>query len=181
MTAVNSAGESAPSNEARGVAQPVTQLLTTNAGFENANHQLGWTTTADVINASPLEPAHAGNWKAWLDGYGVSHTDTLSPNIVIPATVNHGLLSFSLHIDTAERTQTTPYDTLVVQVQDLSGHVLGVIPEASNLDAAPGYVQAIADLSPFLGQQPVKVVLVGKEDSSLQTSFVADDFSLSVQ
>ena len=35
--------------------------------------------------ARPSEPAHSGSWKAWLDGYGTTHTDTLSQSVTIPA------------------------------------------------------------------------------------------------
>ena len=31
------------------------------------------------------QPAHSGSWDAWLDGYGTTHTDTLSQSVTIPA------------------------------------------------------------------------------------------------
>ena len=57
---------------------------------------------------APSEPAHTGTWDAWLDGYGTTHTDTLSQTVTIPAAcTNAPLFSFWLHIDTAETTKTT--------------------------------------------------------------------------
>jgi hypothetical protein len=37
--------------------------------------------TADVITIDNREPARTGTFKAWLGGYGTSHTDRLSPQI----------------------------------------------------------------------------------------------------
>src|ERR1043165_3716717 len=55
-----------------------TQLLR-NPGFENGSaNPAPWVPTAGVIDSSTGEPAHSGAWKAWLDGYGTTHTDTLS-------------------------------------------------------------------------------------------------------
>ena len=45
----------------------------------------------------------AVRWKAWLDGYGTTHTDTLCQSVSIPAGCG-ATLSFYLHIDTAETT-----------------------------------------------------------------------------
>ena len=42
------------------------------------------------------------------------------------------------------------------------------------------YAQKSFDVSAFKGQT-IQVFLVGSEDSSLQTSFVVDDFALNVQ
>ena len=37
-----------------------------------------------VINPNGAgEYAHSGNWYAWLDGYGTTHTDTLSQTVTI--------------------------------------------------------------------------------------------------
>ena len=39
-----------------------------------------------VINPNGAgETAHSGTWYAWLDGYGTTHTDTLSQAVTIPA------------------------------------------------------------------------------------------------
>ncbi|MFD4509988.1 M4 family metallopeptidase, partial [Streptomyces sp. NPDC058457] len=59
-----------------------TQLLG-NAGFESGNTT--WTATSGVITNSSSEAAHAGSYKAWLDGYGSTHTDTLSQSVTIPS------------------------------------------------------------------------------------------------
>jgi serine protease len=50
----------------------------------------------------------------------------------------------------------------------------------SNLNHAAGYQQHSFDMSSFKGQT-VKVRFIGREDSSLQTSFVIDDVALNVQ
>ncbi|MGW4646680.1 M4 family metallopeptidase, partial [Kitasatospora sp. NPDC004289] len=44
-----------------------------NAGFESGNTT--WTTTSGVIDSGTSKPARTGSYKAWLNGYGSSHTD----------------------------------------------------------------------------------------------------------
>jgi len=157
-----------------------TQQLLGNPGFENGSGSPApWTVTAAVIDNSNFEAAHTGLWKAWLNGYGSVHTDTLWQQVSIPATASSANLSFWRHIDTAETSTTTAYDTLKVQVRNSSGTVLATLATYSNLNAGAGYTQASFDLSAYKGQT-IQVYLVGTEDSSLKTSFVVDDFLLSI-
>jgi hypothetical protein len=155
-----------------------TQQLLKNPGFESGS--ASWTATSGVITNSASEPAHGGTWKAWLDGYGATHTDTLYQQVAIPSTVATATLSFWLHVDTAETSTTTAYDTLQVQVRDSSGRLLATLATYSNLDAISGYAQHSFDLSAYRGQT-IRVYLIGSEDYTLQTSFVVDDFALNVQ
>ena len=154
------------------------QQLLGNPGFESGN--VTWTASAGVVTNSTSEAAHSGSWKAWLDGYGASHTDTLWQQVSIPATATTATLTFWLHVDTAETTTTTAFDTLQVQIRNASGTVLTTLATYSNLSAAGGYLQKTFDVSAYKGQT-VRVYLLGVEDSTLQTSFVVDDFALNVQ
>lgn len=156
------------------------QQLLGNPGFENGSAAAPWAAGSGVIDNSTQEPAHTGSWKAWLDGYGTTHTDTLSQQVAIPSSITTATLTFWLHIDTAETTTTTAYDTLTVQIQNTSGTVLATLATYSNLNANTGYAQKSFDLSAYKGQT-VKIVLTGVEDSTKQTSFVVDDFALNVQ
>ncbi len=157
-----------------------TQLLG-NPGFENGSANTApWTLTAGVINNSSQEPPHSGAWDAWLDGFGTTHTDTATQTVTIPSTANTATLSFFLHIDTAETTTTTAFDTLQVQVLNTSGTVLATLGTFSNLNHATGYQQHSFSVIQFKGQT-VQIRFIGKEDSSLQTSFVIDDTALNVQ
>jgi len=134
-------------------------------------------TSGVIDNNSTKEPAHSGAWKAWLDGYGADHTDTILQAVTIPANATSATLAFWLHIDTKETSTTRAYDTLKVQVRNSSGTVLATLTTYSNLNAAAGYQQASFDLSSYKGQT-IQIYLVGVEDSSLTTSFVVDDFTL---
>src|SRR6266852_5909333 len=99
-----------------------------NPGFENgSSNPAPWTATAGVINNSTSEPPHGGSWDAWLDGYGTTHTDTLTQQVTIAANATAASLSFWLHIDTAETSTTTAFDTLAVQVRNSSGTVLSTL------------------------------------------------------
>jgi serine protease len=148
------------------------QLLR-NPGFESGNTI--WSSTAGVIGQNgPFEPAHTGTWDAWLDGYGTTHTDTLSQSVTIPAACTNTTFSFWLHIDTAETTTTTAYDKLKVQVLNSSGTVLSTLATFSNLNHNTGYAQHTYSLGSFAGLT-VRLKFTGTEDISLQTSFVVDD------
>lgn len=151
-----------------------------NPGFENGTNTAPWTLTAGVINNSSAEPPHSGSWDAWLDGYGQTHTDTATQTVTIPSTATTATLSFWLHIDTAETTTTTAFDTLQVQVLNSSNTVLATLGTFSNLNHAAGYQQHSFSVIQFKGQT-VKIRFVGSEDASLQTSFVIDDTALNVQ
>jgi len=155
------------------------QQLLGNPGFETGT-AAPWTATAGIIDNSASEAAHSGSWKAWLDGYGSSHTDTLLQQVTIPSTVTTATLTFWLHIDTAETTTTTAYDTLKVQIRNSSGTVLATLATYSNLNAATGFTQKSFNLISYKGQT-IQVYLIGVEDTTLQTSFVVDDFALNVQ
>ncbi len=123
-------------------------------------------------NGSQGQPTHGGTWNAWLDGYGRTHTDTLSQSVTIPAGC-HATLTFWLHIDTAETSTSTQFDKLTVQAGTTT---LGTF---SNLNKATGYTQRTFDVSSFAGQT-VTLKFTGIEDASLQTSFVVDDTALTL-
>jgi hypothetical protein len=154
------------------------QQLLGNPGFETGTAS-PWTASTGIIDNSTSEAAHSGSWKAWMDGYGSSHTDSLLQAVAIPSTATSATLSFWLHIDTAE-TGTTAYDTLKVQIRNTSGTVLATLATYSNVNAATGFTQKSFSVLSYKGQS-VQVYLVGAEDTTLQTSFVVDDFALNVQ
>ncbi|MFD9330519.1 hydrolase [Streptomyces sp. NPDC060065] len=151
------------------------QLLA-NPGFESGSSS--WTATSGVITTDTGQAARTGSYKAWLNGYGAAHTDTLSQSVTIPSGCA-ATLSFYLHVDTAETTTSTAYDTLKAQVLNSSGTVLATLATYSNLNAATGYTQRTFDLAGYAGQT-VTVKFTGIEGSTLQTSFVIDDAALNV-
>ncbi|MEW1829255.1 putative Ig domain-containing protein [Streptomyces sp. NPDC088196] len=142
-----------------------TQLLG-NAGFESGNTT--WTASSGVITNDSGESAHAGSYYAWLDGYGSTHTDTLSQSVTIPSGCTGTTFTFYLHVDTAETSTSTAYDKLTVTAGSTT------LATYSNLNAATGYVAKSFSLSSFAGST-VTLKFSGVEDSSLQTSFVLDD------
>ncbi|MER5796235.1 M4 family metallopeptidase, partial [Streptomyces sp. NPDC001980] len=83
-----------------------------NPGFESGNTT--WTATSGVITTDSGEAARTGSYKAWLDGYGSTHTDTLSQSVTIPSGCTATTFTFYLHVDTAETTTSTQYDKLTV-------------------------------------------------------------------
>jgi Zn-dependent metalloprotease len=141
-----------------------------NPGFESG--ATSWTATSGVIGQGGSQAARTGTWRAWLDGYGSSHTDTLSQSVTIPAGCS-ATLTFYIHIDTAETTTSTQYDKLSIQANSTT------LATLSNLNSASGYVQKTYSLSSFAGQT-VTIKFTGAEDSSLQTSFVIDDTAVTL-
>ena len=154
------------------------QQLLGNPGFESGNTI--WVATAGVITNSASQAAHGGTWKAWLDGYGTTHTDTLRQTVTIPSTATTATLTFWLHIDSAETTTVTAFDTMRVQIRNTAGTVLSTLVTYSNLNKAVGYSQKSFNLISFAGQT-IQIFFTATEDSSLQTSFVIDDTALNVQ
>jgi hypothetical protein len=146
-----------------------------NPGFESGN--TAWTASSGVIDSSSTQAARTGSWKAWLNGYGAVHTDTVKQNVAIPATAA-GTLSFWLKVASDETTTSTAYDTLKVQVRNSSGStVLATLATYSNLDKGASYVQKSFDLGAYKGQT-VQLYFEGVEGSSTATSFLVDDVSL---
>jgi Zn-dependent metalloprotease len=151
-----------------GCSSPGQKLL--NPGFESGN--VNWSASSGVIGqyGSSGEPTHGGTWNAWMDGYGTTHTDTLSQSVTIPAGCT-ATFSFWLHIDTSETTTTTAYDKLTVKAGATT------LATYSNLNKNTGY--ALKSFSIPAGST-VSFSFSGTEDVSLQTSFVVDDTSLNL-
>jgi subtilisin family serine protease len=152
---------------------PGTELLL-NRGFESGG--VNWVATSGVVTNVTQQTPRSGAWYAWLNGYGVSHTDTLYQQITVPSSANTVTLSFWIKITTAETTTTTAFDTLRVQVRNSSNTVLSTLATYSNLNKSTGYVQKTFDVTAFKGQT-IRIYFLGVEDSTLQTSFVIDDTS----
>ena len=142
-----------------------------NPGFETGSAP--WTATAGVIGANTGTGApRTGTRDAWLDGYGVTHTDTLTQSVSIPAGCTASTLSFFLKIVSSETTTTTAFDRLTVAVGTTT------LATFSNLNEGTGtYVQRSFNVGSFAGQT-VTLRFTGTEDASLQTSFVIDDTAL---
>jgi len=175
VTVTNSLGSATSNNATLTVtsAPPPGSELITNGGFETST--TGWAGNTGDIGAWTGEPAHAGTRCAWVQGNGTTTSENLTQAITIPATATTATLTFWLHIDTAETTTSTVYDTLKVQV--INGTTTTTLATYSNLNKAAGYSQKTFDLSAFKGKT-VTVKFLGNEDSSLQTSFVLDDVSV---
>lgn len=178
----SASGKTASKTSSVAVTSSSPSQLLGNPGFETGTAS-PWSISSGALCSNSScsgETAHGGTWFAWLDGYGQSHTDTVSQQVSIPSGKTSATLSFYLHVDTSETTSTTAYDKLTVQVLNSSGTVLKTLATYSNLNAASGYTQRSFDLSAYIGQT-VTIKFTGTEDSSLQTSFVLDDTSLTVQ
>jgi len=151
---------------------PPSGNLLANPGFESG--ATSWTASSGVITTDPNAPARTGSWKAWLNGYGTTRSDTLSQSVTVP-TASTATLSFYLSVSTAETTTTTAYDKLTVQV--VSGGVTTTLGTFSNSNKGTSYVQRWFNLNSFTGKA-VTLRFTGSEDSSLATSFVIDDTSV---
>ncbi|WP_028103660.1 CehA/McbA family metallohydrolase [Pseudoduganella violaceinigra] len=154
------------------------QQLLQNSGFESG--ATVWSASSGVITNDASVAGHGGNWKAWLNGYGSAHTDTLYQQVAIPANASSATLGFWLQIPSDETTTTQAYDTLKIQVRNSSGAVLSTLATYSNLNKGTSYVQRTFDLSAYKGQT-VRIYFEGVEGSTVATSFILDDITLNVQ
>ncbi len=145
--------------------------LLANPGFESG--ATSWTSTTGVITSSTGGSPHAGSYYAWLDGYGATHTDTLSQTVTVPSATSASL-TFYLYVTTSE-TGSTAYDKLTVQAT--SGGVTTTKATYSNVNASTGYVLKTIDMTPYVGKS-VTLKFTGTEDTSLATSFLIDDTKL---
>ena len=151
-----------------GTSGSCTGQLVKNPGFESGS--TSWAATSGVVNTDGAH-AHAGSGYAWLDGYGTTHTDTLSQSITIPAGCS-ATLSYYLSISSSEGTSTA-YDKLTVTVNGTA------VQSFSNVNKGTGYVQRSVSLSAYAGQT-VTLKWTGTEDYSLQTSFFVDDTAVTL-
>ncbi|MFD0823169.1 hypothetical protein ACFQ0D_33745 [Micromonospora zhanjiangensis] len=148
-----------------------------NPGFESGTSP--WTGSTGTIGSFSGQPAHSGSRVSYLNGYGYSASESIAQSVSLPAGCAAYTFSFWLHIDSAESTSSTAYDTLKVQVLNSGGTVLATLATYSNLNKAAGYSQKSFSLAAYAGQT-VSVKFLGAEDSSLQTSFVIDDTAIDV-
>ena len=127
---------------------PPTGNLLANPGFESGN--TAWSSTSGVITSSTNRPARTGSWKAWLNGYGSSTTDSLSQSVTLPASGTK-TLAFYVRIDSAETTTSTAYDTLKVQI--VSGGTTTTLATYSNLNKNSSYALKSFSLAPTRGRR----------------------------
>jgi subtilase family serine protease len=140
-----------------------------NPGFESGS--TGWTASSGVIKTDGAH-SHAGNGYAWLDGYGVTHTDTLSQAAISIPSGCSANLTYYLYISSSEGT-TTAYDKLTLTANGTA------VQSFSNRNKGTTYVQRSVNLSSYAGQG-VTLKWTGTEDSSLATSFLIDDTALTL-
>jgi hypothetical protein len=159
------------------ISNSATELIV-NGGFESGT--ASWTASSGVITSDAAAAAHGGSWKAWLDGYGAVHTDSIYQQFAIASTAASASLSFWLRVDSSETSTTTAYDTLKVQVRSSTGAVLATLATYSNLNKGTAFLQKTFDLSAWKGQT-VRVYFEGIEDATVQTSFIVDDVSVTAQ
>jgi len=115
--------------------------------------------------------AHSGTHYAWLDGYGIAHTDSVSQTVTVPAGCHTATLTFWLQISSQD-TGNTAHDLMTVKVGAT------VLAAYSNVSRT-GYVQKSFNLSAYAGKT-VTITFSGTEDATKATSFVVDDTALTV-
>ncbi|HAT31891.1 MAG TPA: carbohydrate-binding protein CenC [Janthinobacterium sp.] len=177
VKAYDAANNSATSSAVNFSVGGTAQQLIVNGGFESGAS--GWTSSSGVISSDSSEAARAGVYKAWLDGYGAAHTDTLYQQVLIPASATGANLSFWLKVASSDTSTTTAYDTLKVQIRNSSGAVLSTLATYSNLNKGSSYLQKTFDVSAYKGQN-IRIYFVGVENSTISTSFLVDDVSLTL-
>jgi hypothetical protein len=132
-----------------------------------------------LTKATAQVRAHSGSQLAWLDGYGVTHTDTLAQTVTIPSGCRHARFSFWLATATDDRSGPAA-DTLTLRVLDSGGAVLRTLARYTNKGAAAGYREHSFSLARYAGQR-VTLKFTGKETLiGHVTSFLADDNALHV-
>jgi V8-like Glu-specific endopeptidase len=151
---------------------PTGDNLLKNPGFESG--AVDWTGTSGPITNNSGRPARTGTWKAWLGGNGSTSTETVQQSVAVPAAAAAPKLSYWIRTDTSE-SGSTVYDRMRVQIVD--GATTTTLATYTNVGTFSTYAQKTHDLTAFKGKS-VTVKFLMTEDSSLQTSFVVDDTSV---
>ncbi|MGA2830699.1 MAG: putative Ig domain-containing protein [Streptosporangiaceae bacterium] len=156
------------------------QQLLGNPGFESGSIS-PWTSTSGVLtNTSSGEPAQAGSWLAWLDGYGTAHTDTVAQQVTIPATCTNATFSYWAEVNsTVTSTTKKAQNTLVLEVLNSSGTVVQTVPVATAANNGTSYVEYSTNLASYIGQT-ITLKFIGTEVSGGNTSFLEDSNALNV-
>jgi hypothetical protein len=154
---------------------PTVVAVLQNGDFESG--PTAWTSSANVITNDRREPPRSGSMKAWLGGYGTTHTDRLSQQVTLPSSASGISLQFQLHISTAEQ-ELQVFDKLRVRVRD--GDSLRTLKVYSNLQAEPGYGLQTFSLTQFKGRT-IRIEFVSEEDNGSETSFVVDDVLIIIE
>ena len=143
-----------------------------NPGFESG--ATSWTQTTGVITNDAAK-ARAGSWLGWLDGYGVTHTDSLSQSVVIPAASERDAVVLAQGDIAARRRR--PRRTTRSRCRSSAARRRRRSRRTRTSTRARVYVQKTLNMTPYVGKT-VTLKVVGVEDSSLATSFFVDDFSV---
>ena len=148
-----------------------------NRGFEAGT--AGWgELSSHGIGVWTQEPPHSGSWDAWLAGTGPTHSDELDQDVSVPQGCTSYVLSFWLHVNTAETTTTAKPDKLTVYLDTTNGTTK--LATFSNLNKISGYKRHAFNVAAFAGQD-ARLLFATDEDASRQTSFVIDDTALRVR
>jgi len=147
-----------------------------NGGFETGT-AAPWTASAGVIDgSSAVQPAHAGTWKALMNGVGANSISTLSQTVTIPAGCSNATLRFWLRVVT-EEVLANDYDKLDLTVTPAGGTAKRLV-RWSNQNAQDYTLQSVP-LGAYAGQT-VTLTFTGDENLRRATWFVIDDVSLPV-
>ena len=141
-----------------------------------------WTLSSGVINNTALrEPPHAGSWDAWMDGYGRTHTDTAVADRDDPGRQDLG----DAAVLPARRHRR---DDDVDRVRHAEGagdqHVRHGARDARDVvepQPCERLCRAHEQPDARTSARRSSIKFTGTEDTSLQTSFVLDDVTLTVQ
>ncbi len=144
------------------------------AGVPNPAWQVSSNVYSDILDDTPIPPAHSGNWKAWMGGDNRVQ-EALWQTFTVPADGAGLAVSYWWRVDTFETTH--PFDTLEVQIRDANGNRLQVLELLTDGDAGPSWNQSTIAVSGHAGQT-IQIAFVAQTDDTHPTSFFIDDVSV---
>ena len=144
------------------------------AGIPNPAWQVSSNVFSDILDDTPVPPAHSGNWKAWMGGDDRVQ-EVLWQTFTVPANGAGLAISYWWRVDTFETTH--PFDTLEVQIRDASGTLRQRLEVLTDGDAGPSWNQSTLTVSGYAGQT-IQIAFVAQTDDTNPTSFFLDDVSV---
>ncbi len=140
-----------------------------NPGFESGS--TNWRATPSVIYTDGAY-SRTGTGYAYLDGYGLTHTDYVAQTVTIPAGCT-ATLGYWVHVVSEEAPSGPANDKMRVTVNGTK------LQTVTNRNQSSGYLHRSIDLSAFAGGS-ANVRWTGVENNSLSTAFFLDDIALTL-
>ncbi len=144
------------------------------AGTPSAVWQVQSNVYSDILDDTPVPPAHGGDWKAWMGGDNRVQ-ESLWQAFTVPSDGAGIRVSYWWRVDTFETSH--PFDTLQVQIRNAAGNPLRTLEVLTDGDLSTEWQQSTFSVSGYAGEK-LQLSFQAQTDDTNPTSFFIDDVSV---